>query len=252
MVKANKFMLVGIATFLMVFSLAFASATTLVAGKIYNSDYTELIEGATVTIVCGPSYTINTESLADGTYAINFITVEGCQLGDKVEVSAFKGSLSGKDTSIIRESQEDGADFVSVSNIGIKSSSSSSGGSGGSKGKGTWFMCGNTVCDSGETHETCASDCPSTVVAVNPTPVEPEETEVLVTEYTGGTNSQTNTANLAGITGAVVGDGKGSRLPIILGSFILLLIIIILAMNIAKSVKKGDGEVPKGNQSKFY
>jgi hypothetical protein len=252
MVKANKFMLFGMAAFLMVFSLAFASATTLVAGKIYNSDFTELIQGATVTITCGPYEDMRTESIADGTYAVNFVSVEGCQLGDTVQVSASKGDLSGNEDSTIRESQDDGAEFVSVANIGIKAPSS---GSGGSKKKsgGTWFMCGNTVCDSGETHETCAEDCPAKVVVqVNPTP-EPEETEVIVTEYADGTNTKTDTANLAGITGAVIGDGSGkSKLPMILGSFILLLIMVILAMNIVKNVKKGDSEVPKGNQSKFY
>ena len=56
---------------LMIFSVGVASAATLIAGKIYNSDFSETISDAFVSVVCN-STTSDTVSLSDGTYGIRF------------------------------------------------------------------------------------------------------------------------------------------------------------------------------------
>jgi len=77
------------------------SAQTLVAGKIYNADYSSVIEGASVNVKCG-SNTLITRSLADGTYAVRFEQVQ-CTLGNNVIVTSSKNGLSGSESGVIAE-----------------------------------------------------------------------------------------------------------------------------------------------------
>jgi len=78
-------------------SLGFASADTMIAGKIYNADYTATIGDADVMVSCGDGDGVvvkNTTSLSDGSYSVDF-EENVCDNGDTLTVYAEKGSLTG-------------------------------------------------------------------------------------------------------------------------------------------------------------
>jgi len=236
----------------------FASANTVVSGKIYNSDFSDVIEGADVSVKCGLE-TLNTESLSDGAYAVIF-DEEDCPLDSEVQVSASKGDLSNEDSSNISESEEEEGELVAVVNLNLKGASSG-GSSGGTKHSGTWFKCGNTVCDSGETYQTCAKDCPQPVEEVNETVTsvsgsDSEDSEEHGTQEAKESQTTTVQTSSLGITGAVVGNdnsGERSRLLVITLGITLLLIIALLGISIARRTNpKANSGIPEGNMSKYY
>ena len=145
-------------------TIGMASAQTLIAGKVYNSDYSSLIEGASVTVQCNTNRLVTT-SLADGTYAVRFNQTE-CTLGNGVSVTASKGSLSGSGSGVVVEclSGDCNDEYSTVINTAMKETNSGSpvssgGGSSGGGGRARVYICGNGKCDSGETEVTCARDC---------------------------------------------------------------------------------------------
>lgn len=82
--------------------LGFASAdtqTTIIAGKIYNSDYTAVIAGADVDVTCD-GVTISVVSKADGAYKVEY-TDGSCYVGDSLTVYAEKEGLTGQKTGTI-------------------------------------------------------------------------------------------------------------------------------------------------------
>ncbi|MCK4649600.1 hypothetical protein KAT36_00045 [Candidatus Pacearchaeota archaeon] len=91
-----------------VLSFGFASAKTLVAGKIYNADYSDVIGGADVTVSCDHNGVVsvgNTISLGDGSYGVEFdeIGSNACNNGDFLTVYAEKGSLTGMNSGEIND-----------------------------------------------------------------------------------------------------------------------------------------------------
>jgi len=56
---------------LLVLSMGIASASTLIAGKIYNADYSDTIADADVTVTCNGNIQTTT-SLSDGAYAVTY------------------------------------------------------------------------------------------------------------------------------------------------------------------------------------
>ncbi|MCX6750489.1 MAG: hypothetical protein NTZ83_03455, partial [Candidatus Pacearchaeota archaeon] len=103
MVKAKKFMLFGM--FILIFSFALVSANTLVGGKIYNSDFSEVLEGIVVSVECGSEIPQNTESLSDGAYAVIFDS-DKCPFDSSVTVSASEGELTDEESSTVYKSEE--------------------------------------------------------------------------------------------------------------------------------------------------
>ena len=88
--------------------VSIVSAKTLVAGKIYNEDYSKVIGGAEVTVTCDPSSVITTNpviiSEADGTYAVEFYeNPMECTDGDMVTVYAEKDEMSGTETGEVKD-----------------------------------------------------------------------------------------------------------------------------------------------------
>ena len=247
MAKTGKLLVFGLVLFSLALSLTFVSADSVVSGKIYNSDFSEVIGGATVSVECN-SETETSTSENDGTYAVSFNS-EVCSLGSEVSVSASKGDLLGEGSADIEESDE--GELVTVINVNIEeeeeetttTTSSSS-----RRYSGTWFKCGNTVCESDETYDSCPADCPP------PVKEEPIELITLTENTAGETNTQETTT--PGITGAVVGDNLRNKntLPITLGAVILLLIVGILGIAVARSTepRKVDSGIPHGNASKYY
>lgn len=209
-----------------------ANAQTLIAGKVYDSSY-NIVPDATVKVTCNYK-TLATKTLSDGTYAVKFDN-SVCPSGSIAEVYAEKDNLAGENEGSVRECGDDcDDDYVSVVNVNTKEintqekipsnkveSENSGGGGGGSRRTDPvlTFICGNGVCDSGETQETCSSDCY----------VEPE------TE-TQETSEETRTIDLApeeknndgsSITGAFIAAGNSINLPILSGILGFLVILLI-------------------------
>ena len=94
-----------IAVFAAIALIGFASAdTAAVAGKIYNSDYSATIPGASVNVTCNGT-THTTTSLADGSYAVTFDSnnFEPCAVGSTVQVGASKDGMSGQSSGIVND-----------------------------------------------------------------------------------------------------------------------------------------------------
>ncbi len=113
----------------MLFSLVAVSAApgnfddtkTIIAGKIYNSDYTATIAGANVTVTCEDSdfYGVNVEntvSLSDGAYSVVFYQ-EYCNYGDTLTVSATYGDLYGSQSGVIHDNALPGDWDLAVVNV---------------------------------------------------------------------------------------------------------------------------------------
>ena len=98
----KAFMLVVLG--LLIFSVGAVSAKTIIAGKIYNADYSDTIEGADVTALCNGNIQ-TTISLSDGAYSVTYneTGVGKCDSGDSLIVSAVKGDLYGSQSGIIHD-----------------------------------------------------------------------------------------------------------------------------------------------------
>jgi hypothetical protein len=101
----NKTILALVLVFITMTSISAVSAGTLIAGKTYNADFSDVVSGADVEVTCG-NETMTDTSESDGTYAVNF-DEEDCTIGDEVTVEATKGDLYGEETGIVL----DGATF---------------------------------------------------------------------------------------------------------------------------------------------
>lgn len=86
--------------------------TTFIAGKIYNSDYTDVISGADVAVICNGEI-INTASLSDGAYSVTYFGTN-CVEGSSLTVSAVKGDLYGSKTGDIHSVASTNWDFAVV------------------------------------------------------------------------------------------------------------------------------------------
>ncbi len=193
------------APILFLFLISLTSAQTLVAGKIYNSDYSGNIDSANVAVICN-SNTLTTNSLNDGTYAVRF-DVRLCNVGESVKVTATKDNLAGEGNGIIsvcegNQNCDDG--LVSVVNLNLKEvaqpQNPPSGGGGGS-----YYYCGNGKCDSGENERTCPKDCK--IVQINTTTTTQPATENTEAQETNSSaHEETEEKSFfSGITGAVTG-----------------------------------------------
>ncbi len=102
----NKVISLIILNLMVISMLGVASAMaepeqTLIAGKIYNVDFSDVIEGASVTVTCDDNIRTTT-SLNDGDYSVTY-DESSCNEGSSLTVSAVKGDLYGSDTGIIHD-----------------------------------------------------------------------------------------------------------------------------------------------------
>src|SRR3989344_4583173 len=224
----------GITLFFTILFLALASTQTFIAGKIYNSGFSDTISNADVVVSCNEGASLSTNSFDDGTYVVRF-DESACKEGDSVSVRASKPGFVEK-TGTGTVSKCEGVDctdnYVMIINLGIKtqppaqtgSSSSSSGG--GSNRVVRYYLCGNGKCDSGENVNTCAVDCKKVepVVQQNSTSdivqlgaAKQESPEGLQLVEGNQTESEKSSS---GVTGAVIGVAG-------LVIFIVFLVVIV-------------------------
>ena len=118
----KKAFVLTVLALLIVSSIGFASAKTLIAGKIYNADYTDTVAGATVEVTCNGNLKTTT-SLSDGAYAVTYCeSLTGCSEdvtcnnGDSLSVYAEKGGLTGTKDGVINDDVIDEWD-VAVVNV---------------------------------------------------------------------------------------------------------------------------------------
>jgi len=179
--------LLGFSIFSIIFLISFINAQTLIAGKIYTSDYNALVSGAEVTVTCN-SNSLITNSLDDGTYAVRF-EENICKLDNNVQVNAVKSGLSGSGSGVVVEcdgSNDCDSGLFSIVNLAIKSQSSDDDNDNNGGSNGRYYFCGNNRCDSGESVNTCPKDC---------TPSQNQTTNTTTTNTTTETTTNTNTTS---------------------------------------------------------
>jgi len=115
--KSN--LLVIFIAIVLIFAVGNISAKTLITGKIYNADFSDVIINANVTVNCihnGSANILNTLSIADGVYSVIYTenVSTGCNNGDELTVSAIKDGLYGSRTGIINKDAFDTWDLAVV------------------------------------------------------------------------------------------------------------------------------------------
>ncbi len=239
MVRQNLF--IASIFLLVILSVGFANANTIIVGKIYNSDFSSTLGNANVHVKCGSDY-LDTTSLSDGTYAVRF-SESGCNGNSTAEVTANKAGFAEKKESGIAvkcEGSDCEENYISVINLGLSTASNSGGSNGGSSGGSSnhYYLCGNGICDSGETAGTCSQDCSTLLETVsfsssNTKENKKEEPILNIQEQ----------EEASPLTGAVTGMSGFVKSGIGISTVIGLLAILILAIFFfsfkkSKSVKK--------------
>lgn len=223
----------------MIFLINIVNAQTLVAGKVYTSGYDDIVSGADIAVTCN-SNDLDTTSLDDGTYAVRFDESK-CGLGDNVNVNGAKGDLSGSDSGVVIEcnDQDNCAEgYVSIINLAIKTSQGTGGNNGGGGEGRHYYYCGNNYCDTGETATTCPKDCKANATANATTSQGTVELTIENQEQNTSENDNETTAENQGglITGAVIGAEGNSGLLVII-AFLAILLASLIAVRFMRNRK---------------
>jgi hypothetical protein len=217
MITKNLFN-VFLALILIVLSLNLITAQTVIAGKIYNDNYSTTVADADVAVTCN-SNTLTTLSLGDGTFAVSFDTGI-CNEPDAATAKASKEGLTGTSSGTVIKCDETfdcEGEYFALLNPNLKTVNptpdpDNGGGGGGSwSGNSGFFMCGNQKCDTGETATTCPQDCKVTIVTNETTPEEtsnqdPETLDEQISDSQIQENIfwKFNLRNMTGILAAII------------------------------------------------
>ena len=113
----KKAMLLISLTLVFLFAISAVSAKTLIAGKIYNADFSETVAGASVTVTCNGNVQTDT-SESDESYSVTYDEIDigsgSCDSGDALTVDASHTSYGiGSESGIIHD------DLVMTLDIGV-------------------------------------------------------------------------------------------------------------------------------------
>jgi hypothetical protein len=89
MKKSITLVILGLMVIAMLGAVSATGSKTAIAGKIYNADFTGIVEGATVEVTCNGNLAPSVLSKVDGTYSVEYAG-EVCNEGDTLSVHAFK------------------------------------------------------------------------------------------------------------------------------------------------------------------
>ena len=107
---------------LSVFLISFVSASTIIAGKIYDSPNFETasgVSGANINVTCG-SNVLYTTSLSDGTYSVTYNNTNDCPNTSSVTVWAEKGGITNSGTGEVHDYTAAMPDlYIGVVNIAL-------------------------------------------------------------------------------------------------------------------------------------
>lgn len=239
MKTTKTFKLLSLGLFLMIFLINIVNAQTLVAGKVYDSGYDNIVSGADITVTCNSNSltALTTKSLGDGTYAVRF-DVELCPIDSIVNVNGAKGDLSGSDSGVVIEcnDQDNCAEgYVSIINLAIKSSQGTGNNNGGGGEGRHYYYCGNNYCDTGETATTCPRDCEANVTTNTTASQGTVALTILENQEQNASETDNETQNQGGlITGAVIGaEGNSGLLVIIV--FLAILLASLIAVRFMRN-----------------
>jgi len=216
----------------LVLSLGMTSAQSIVVGKVYDTS-NNILADASITVTCGVNGTLDTTSLFDGTYAVAFGETI-CTLGDSVKASGTKGTLSDSNSGTlvlcIEGTSCTEGEVIAILNLMLRAPSSGDNNNPGGGGPSHhYYLCGNGICDTGESIATCAKDCKPAVIN-NQTVINlSQPTQELTPENDGSTGF------FSGITGAVIGFAKTGRG---IATLIFALVIIIAGIGLMGSKGK--------------
>lgn len=218
MKNTSQFIALSLTTVLalVILSIGFASANTLVGGTIYDGSLGNPVSGVNIIVHCDSMTPLSTTSLGDGTYAVVFDT-ESC--------SYINATAEGYESMQITVNIQDDTDE--------EEDSSKHSSSGSLKRTYSVYLCGNGLCDSGETSNTCLRDCPLPEEKIQPSLVSENNTKEIIT-----LEQEPNNSVNPGITGAVTGTNKRSNTWAIVA--IGLLLIVVIFFIIKQLHKKAD------------
>lgn len=115
-------MLTALIALVLLASVMGVSASTVIAGKIYDSPNFETahgVGGANINVTCG-SNVLYTQSLADGTYSVTYVETADCPNNSTVTVWAEKGGITNSGTGKVHDYTITGFDlYIGVVNIAL-------------------------------------------------------------------------------------------------------------------------------------
>ena len=112
----KKVFILPILMLLVISVMGLASAKTLIAGKIYTSDYSDYVADADVSVSCDDAGDISVENATssdDGSYSVVFFSTK-CNQNDTVTVYAEKNGMYGSKTGVVNDDVVDGLDLAIV------------------------------------------------------------------------------------------------------------------------------------------
>jgi hypothetical protein len=213
------------------FCLSSAETITVVAGKIYDSSFKDAVSDASVSVTCshnGNSATLTTNSLSGGSFVVGF-ELSQCQKGDSVDITATKEGYTDLQIADVT---------IQINAKDQETTPVSSGGSSKKYSKtntttiNNYYLCGNGICDSGESNVTCPQDCIEDVVEI---PTITMNSSKVNNENSNETNTPEN--NNPGITGAVIGGGiKNYIVPM---GFVLIVLFLGISAFLVRRKRLG-------------